>query len=247
MSEETRLRADGPLYVRAARQLERLINATDLAPGDRLPSEAQLAERLGVSRSTVREALRELELAGQIDRSHGRATTVARPAPIITGLPALESLESLAARQGWRCGTENVRIEEMPLLEDLAVLLEVPTGHPATYLSRIKTRDWRPVARMETWLPATLLSASELQDRFENSITDLLRAGNGVRLDYAIAQVSATAADPSLSESLRVRAESPLVVLSELFFQNPARPICYSRNLFVPDSIQLEVLRRPAS
>jgi GntR family transcriptional regulator len=237
-----------PLYVQTAEEIERLIERDGLATGDRLPAEAQLAEQLGVSRSTIREALRELELRGRIERAHGRGTMVASVAPIVTGLPVLESLESLAERQGWRCGTESVRIEQVPLPAEMAGLLEIPAGAPATYLSRVKTRDWHPIARMETWCAADLLGTGELRARFKSSITELLLVSDGgLKLDYAVAQVSAAAADDETASALHVPPGSPLVVLAELFYATPARPLCYSRNSFVPDSIQLEVMRLPAT
>ncbi|GAA1567994.1 FadR/GntR family transcriptional regulator [Leucobacter aridicollis] len=59
--------------------LERLILDGELAPGDRLPPERALAEHLGVSRVSIREALRELENRGLIDRKPGRGTVVLSP------------------------------------------------------------------------------------------------------------------------------------------------------------------------
>lgn len=59
--------------------LERLILEGELAPGDRLPPERELAEHLGVSRVSIREALRELENRGLIDRKPGRGTVVLAP------------------------------------------------------------------------------------------------------------------------------------------------------------------------
>lgn len=59
--------------------IERLILEGELAPGDRLPPERELAELLGVSRVSIREALRELENRGLVDRKPGRGTIVLKP------------------------------------------------------------------------------------------------------------------------------------------------------------------------
>lgn len=66
--------------------LERLILEGALGPGDRLPPERELAEHFGVSRVSIREALRELENRGLIDRKPGRGTVVLRPGEA-AGLP----------------------------------------------------------------------------------------------------------------------------------------------------------------
>ena len=234
-----------PLYSRAAERIDALIGEEQLDPGDRLPSEASLAERLGVSRSTIREALRELELRGRIQKSHGRATIVAETPPILTGLTALESLESLAARQGWRCGTHSVRIETVPLPTSLEAFFATAPGTPTTYLTRIKTRDDRPICLMESWIPAHLIPAETMRARFTHSITEMLLASDDPHLDYAIADVGAAVADPATARALEVEPKTPLVLLTERCFQNPARPICFSRNAFIPASIRLEVMRRP--
>lgn len=59
--------------------LERLILEGELAPGEKLPAERELAQHLGVSRVSIREALRELENRGLIDRRPGRGTIVLKP------------------------------------------------------------------------------------------------------------------------------------------------------------------------
>jgi len=239
------LRKGTPLYVQTAEEVERWIEDNGLRAGARLPSEASLAEQLGVSRSTIREALRDLELRGRIDRRHGLGTTVANGTPIVTGLTVLESLESLAARQGWRCGTEQVRVEERGMPDDVAPVLDRSPGDPAVYLARVKTRDWRAVAFMETWLSSAVLTADFIRERFETSITDLLLATHGLEVDSAVAQVSAAAADSNLASKLAVREGSPLVLLTEVFFHGVDQPLCFSQNYFVPDAVKLEVRRQP--
>jgi GntR family transcriptional regulator len=234
-----------PLYVQAAEGVEELIQQEGFRAGDRLPSEAELGTRLGVSRSTIREGLRELELRGRIDRIHGRGTIVADPSPIVTGLSTLESLESLAARQGWRCGTEAVQIAEVTMPTELEAVLEVAHGSKATHLFRVKTRDWHPVCVMQTWLPSSIISASELRASFGSSISDFLIKNENPHLDYATAEVGATGADSEMAARLHLAVGTPLVQLTETFYENPARPICYSVNLFIPESVRLEIVRRP--
>ena len=68
-------------------------------PGDRLPSEPKLAERFGVSRATLREAMRTFETQGMIQRQQGVGTFVTRPLGVMeAGLEVLESIETLARR-----------------------------------------------------------------------------------------------------------------------------------------------------
>jgi GntR family transcriptional repressor for pyruvate dehydrogenase complex len=66
-----------PLFSRVAVQIERFIAGNGLSPGDRLPGERELCELLGVSRTSVREALRSLQTRGIVDVRHGKGAFVA--------------------------------------------------------------------------------------------------------------------------------------------------------------------------
>jgi DNA-binding GntR family transcriptional regulator len=237
----TLLRRDSrPLYVRASEQLRRFIADEGLTDGDRLPPEAELAALLGVSRSTIRECLRDLELRGLVVRRHGSGTTVRVPR-VSAGLGRLESLEALAATEGWTCGTVGIAIAERPLPRAVAEALERRLGEPAVRLSRVKTRDGRPICEMVSWLPADELPAAELERTFVSSITELLAPLTVT----ARAAVSAVGASAEEAARLEVVPGCPLVVLFETFLDAAERPICWSRNVFIPDAVSLEVIRQP--
>ena len=68
-----------PLFLRVAEQIERFVAGNGMAPGDRLPGERELCELLGVSRASVREALRSLETRGLVRVRHGKGVFVAAP------------------------------------------------------------------------------------------------------------------------------------------------------------------------
>ena len=108
------LRADQrPLYAQASEALRTLVQCGEYAPGDRLPSEIELSQRLGISRPTLREALRHLEQEGSIVRRHGVGTFVAERMPVIeAGLEVLESIEQLASRCGLRVQMGEIVISE---------------------------------------------------------------------------------------------------------------------------------------
>src|SRR5512142_2182255 len=102
MMTHSRLRADQrPLYVQASEAYRALLRSGNYAPGDRLPSEIELSQQWGISRPTLREALRLLEEEGVILRKHGVGTFVAAPGPVIEGgLEVLESIDRMAERRG---------------------------------------------------------------------------------------------------------------------------------------------------
>ena len=100
-----------PLYAQAHAWLLALIREQGLEPGDRLPSEAELAARLGISRATLREALRLLEEENIILRRQGIGTFVAADQHLESGLERLESVLALAVRQGMETQVDNLCVE----------------------------------------------------------------------------------------------------------------------------------------
>jgi len=233
-----------PLYAKASHAVLSFIQAQKLKPGEKLPPEINLAELLGVSRSTIREGLRELELQRRIARIHGRGTIVAHSLPAVTGLATLESLESIGARQGWRCGTLNLRIDTVRLPKQAAEALGRPKGERATRVVFVKTHDEKPVWLAESWVPVSVLSLEEIRSRFRNTLFDLFGPALP-EADYAYSTVSATAATTRDAKLLHISRRTPLVVLTEVFYHAPEKPLFYSRNMLIPGEIVLQIMRRP--
>lgn len=234
-----------PLYATIAEDISRLIQDNELAPGHQLPAEEELAKIFAVSRPTVREALRELEVSGVIIRTRGRrGTMVADPRPILSGLMTLESIETLAARQGWRCETIDVAVDVRRLTDAQASLLGVPADTESTYLTRKKLKNGEPVSIMTTWIPSHIVSPHELRERFDASITEFFLDDADHKLATATAWVSAAGADKDEAAALGVEVGSPLVVLREIFFDKSGNALCECRNVFVSDSIELKVDRQ---
>src|SRR5947208_17069337 len=85
--------------------LRRRVAAGDLSPGDRLPSEPELARKLGVSRSSLRAAIALLEEDGVLRRLHGSGTYVARQPPLRNDLSRNFGVSSMIAAMGLEPGT----------------------------------------------------------------------------------------------------------------------------------------------
>ena len=69
------------VYEEVVGQIQRLITGGRLKPGDKLPPERELAETFGVSRSSVRDAIRNLEMIGLVEPHHGEGTVVCDLSP----------------------------------------------------------------------------------------------------------------------------------------------------------------------
>ncbi len=243
----TKLRLDNrPLYVRAEEALIALLESGVYQPGDQLPPEPELAQQLGISRSTLREAMRTFEERGWITRRQGVGTFVNEPSPLIidSGLETLESVDTLVRRRGITIQTRNLEIEEKPASRDLAHSLGVAPGTPLTVVTRTKVAAGRPVAYMIDALPAAIVSVEDMQAGFQGSVLDYLLERSGLALAHARADILPVCADEDQSAHLDIEPGTVLLLLEETLYAATGEIVSFSRNYFVPEFFKFHVVRR---
>lgn len=234
-----------PLYVRAQEALAELVASDLYSPGDQLPPEPELAEMLGISRATLREALRSFEERGLIHRQRGVGTFVRATRPLIeSGLETLESLDSLAQRMGMVCENQDLSIEQRPADAEQAEKLDIAPGEAIVVVSRTKVTDGLPVAHMVDLLPASVASLEQVQANFTGSVLDFLLAQDDLDLAYAWTDIVATLAGPMLAARLNIAPTDTLLLLEEMIYSTENEIVNYSQNYFGPEYFQFHVIRR---
>jgi GntR family transcriptional regulator len=249
----TQLRADQrPLYVQAAEALRKLVHQGGYAPGDRLPSEVELSQRLGISRPTLREALHQLEEEGAILRRHGVGTFVAEPKPVLdAGLEVLESLDRMAERGGLKTSMGAANIEARLATEREIEGLEAAAGTVVTAVTRVIVADGREVAYLIDIVPDEYLIPAELENSapaeqpvFHGSVLDYLLQRGWPALSHSRTELSVEAADLELARALSVARGAPLLRLEAQLFAQDGRIVDYSISHFVPGHFRFHVVRR---
>ncbi|MBT7190900.1 MAG: GntR family transcriptional regulator, partial [Anaerolineae bacterium] len=143
--------------------------------GERLPSEPKLAKQLGVSRATLREAMRTFETQGLIRRRQGAGTFVVGDAPVLeSGLEVLESIQTMAKRMGLSVTVGNLSVETVLANEKQAQKLGVPLNTSLTRVSRVISTSERAAAYLVDILPADFLAADDLPKQFNGSVLDFM-------------------------------------------------------------------------
>src|SRR5687767_10756266 len=110
-------------------ELRQAITGGTFRPGSQLPTEAELCEMLGVSRTVVREALRVLEDDGLVVRRHGVGTFV-RNHPIIKNLNFNYGITNMIESAGFKSGTSYLAFQKETAYAEKAKQLSVPLGTP---------------------------------------------------------------------------------------------------------------------
>lgn len=234
----------------AAQQLHEdlnlIINTAD--PGEQLPSEPVLARQLGVSRATLREAMRTFETQGLISRRQGIGTFVLRPANVIeSGLEVLESIESQAQSIGLSVNFGKLDMVCHPAKAGEAEALGLKEGEMITEISRVILAEERPVAYLIDTLPVQVLTCDEIEANFTGSVLDLLLKRGDPPLVSSRCEINAVAASSDIARMLNLqRGDALLRFVSSLYDLN-GKVVDYSLSYFIPGYFRFHVVRQVGS
>jgi GntR family transcriptional regulator len=216
----------------------------DARPGERLPSEPDLARRLGVSRATLREAMRTFETQGLIRRQQGVGTFVLRPSHILeTGLEVLESIETLAERIGLQVRLGELKKMRRPANEEEAAVLGLPPGCEVISVSRVILAEGRPVAFLIDILPLEVLAEEDLSEDFTGSVLDLLIRRGNPPLYNSLCEIGAVAASSDVARALNIQRGDALLRFVSRLYAADGRAVDYSFSYFLPGYFRFHVVR----
>jgi GntR family transcriptional regulator len=239
-------RRSGMLRAETVRlELSDRIVSDRLAVGTRLPSEPKLAAELGVSRATIRDALRALEQEGLVRRVKGSGTYVAHPR-VPNSIDMNFGVTEAIRQGGMRPGVEQARhwIEAVPASE--AERLALAPGEDVLIIDRVRTADGRPVVVSRDVLPHALLQGREdvVDALLVGSVYEVLEKEFGITIQYGIANLWPVHAERSLAERLRVEQGDLLFYLWQIDYGENGDPVLSSHEYHLADAFAFSVVRR---
>lgn len=212
--------------------------------GARLVAEPELAKQLGVSRATLREAMRTFETQGLIRRRQGAGTFVVGKVPVIdAGLEVLESLETMARRMNMAVSVSDLSIEQVNADQDHAEGLGVAPGRRLTRIRRVMRANTRPVAYLIDTLPDDVLKQDDLPEGFHGSVLDfLIERGDDLRISRAA--ISANNATAEVAKALEIQRGDVLLQFISQLYTADGRIVDYTVSYFIPGYFNFHVVRR---
>lgn len=199
-----------PLYHQLAEQLTAAIEDGRLQPGDPFENELALADRLDLSRPTVRRAIAELVGRGLLVRRRGVGTTVA--SQVIHRRDELTSLYDDMVRKGHKPRTEVLSFSTAEVDATAATALDLPVDTPLLSIERLRFAGDTPTALMHNWLPPQYADITQ-GDLARESLYALLRA-RGVRPVIAHQTIGARRPAPRERKLLGLAAGDPLLTMT---------------------------------
>ncbi len=233
-------------FLKLQEDLTRLIEKT--SSGDKLPSEPELAKSLGVSRATLREAMRLFESRGMLRRRQGVGTFVEPQAKVIeSGLEVLESIERMSRRLGLSVTMGELKVTDVLVGVDIAEKLQVEEGTRVIVISRVILTDGRPVAYLEDYLPPDVLSEEDLNTGFTGSVLDFLLKQGGPKLTKSFTDIQAIVAPAVLAKKLEIQRNAVLLWFSARLYDETGKIVDFSNSYFLPGYFRFHVVRRVVS
>ncbi len=235
--------AESSITLRLHEQLSQIITATEA--GGRLPPEPELAKSLGVSRATLREAMRIFETQGFIRRRQGSGTFVNHPARTLeSGLEILESIETIAERNNLLVTMGELDVERRLATPDEISKLSLDDSKEVIQISRVILAENRPVAFLVDILPVHILTPEELTSKFSGSVLDLLINRGDPQLLSSRTEINAKTANSSVARALGVQRGVVLIYLIADLYSTAGNVIDHSYSYFLPGYFHFHVVRK---
>ena len=224
---------------------ERIASAK-LAPGSRLPPEPELASELGVSRATLREALRSLEEDGLLTRTRGAGTFVTHRRRLANNLDQNFGVSQAIRASGMTPGTARLSISDGPVPIDARKALGLGEHGTAFVVERVRTADDRPVVLSVDVLPGAVLEGREdlLASLDRRSLYDLLEVDLGLPVHHGVAVIRPEKADRRLASALWTLRGALLLCLRQIDYDEGGRAVLFSTEHHLADAFEFTVARR---
>lgn len=217
----------------------------EYADCQRLPRENVLAEKLGISRTQLRDILASLEREGFITRRHGVGTIINRHVLDVRSRMDIEvEFLDMIRQSGYQAAVASVQVSEGTADSKTAGKLHIEEGAPILRVARLCTADGRPAIYCEDVIDKALAKGSYTIKDLKLPIFHFLQQFCGISPYLDLTDLRPAVADAALAEILQVPVGSPLLNMEEVDFDIDGRPVFCSTEYFVDGIFRHTVMRK---
>lgn len=211
----------------------------------KIPSETELATDLGVSRTTIRDALSRLENEGVVYRKQGAGTFVNEAGlQIKSRLDEIWSYEEMLAAHGYTPSTRILEVVSQPATDVIAADLNLTEADNLIVVRKLFLADSQPVILANNYVPEHLLAKPYQSTDFVGPIYSYLWENGRSHLNYYLSEIIPTVASPDLAKTLHIQPQTPLLSLHEIGYNDDNQPIICADSYFRDDLLRFRLIRR---
>ena len=226
-------------------QLLASMKSGEYASSERLPRESVLSERLGISRTQLRDILASLEREGFITRRHGVGTIINRHVlNVQTRMDIEVEFLDMIRQSGCKAAVAFVRVSDGVADAKIAGQLQIPEGTPIIRIARLCTADEKPAIYCEDVIEKAIAKGNYTLKDLKLPIFHFLQQFCGVNAYMDLTDVRPAVADAALGEILQVPIDTPLLNMDEVDFDIEGKPVFCSQEYFVDGIFRHTVMRK---
>jgi len=221
-----------PLHFQVEELLRKMIAAPQFKEGAFFPKEVELANRLGVSRNTLRQATNKLQHEGLITRRKGVGTKVAEKKPLTTGLDHWYSFTQEMREKGIHVTNLELKIEWVIADKKLTDFFNIPKNTKVLKLSKLKGTAGDTIVYFESYFHPRI-GVNE-KDEFDIPLYTMLERKYGVVVVRSSENISARLAG-NIGKKLKIAASQPVLFRERFVYAAGDRPIEYNLGYYRSD------------
>lgn len=231
-----------PYYLQLKNALIEQIETGHWQPGDQLPGEPELCRHFGVSRTVVRQALKEMTYEGMVLREKGKGTFVAEPKISSTSLVhSLVGFHQDMTERGLKMADKILEQSILPASQKVAANLQLDDLSPVIKIDRLRFVEDEPVVLVASFLPYESCRKLVSADLTEESLYAYLEKEYDLRIARGRRLIDAVGANEQQSNLLEIELGSPLIRIESISYLDDGTPIEYFHALFRGDRSRFEV------
>jgi len=230
-----------PYYIQLMEILKEQVLQNKWRPGDQISGEQELCETYGISRTVVRQALRELEFEGIINRRKGKGTFISTP-KINEGLiQKLTGFYQDMIERGHTPGTKVLHQRTVGASEKIAKYLEIKPGTKVIDIQRLRFIDNEPIQLVTTYIPSSLCPDLIDVDLTHGSLYNYLEKEYGIFLARGRRYIESVLCNDNEAKLLEIEKGAPLLMLDSVSYTENGQPVEYYHALHRGDRSRFEV------
>ncbi|HEX6593956.1 MAG TPA: GntR family transcriptional regulator [Bacillota bacterium] len=232
------------LYLQVIDQIKHDIEVGKYKENEKLPSEFALSKKLGVSRATLREALRILEEENVVKRRHGVGTFINRKPLFTSGIEELTSVTDMIIAANKTPDSQFLSIDRVALTSEERNLFAPLAIDTLIKIERVRTADQEPVVFCIDKVPEGYIPLEAAHT--EDSLFKLMEDHMGQRITYAVTHIEPISYNKHdrIFNILKSEPDEALLLLKQMHYTEDDEPVLYSVNYFRSDIFSFHVLRK---
>jgi GntR family transcriptional regulator len=221
-----------PLHIQVEELMRKLIADPEFINGAFLPKEVVLANRLGVSRNTIRQATNKLHNEGLLVRKKGVGTKVAERKSLSTGLDHWYSFTQEMRERGIQVENLSIKAEQVPADKKIANFFNIRLHRTVLKISKLKGSEGEPIVYFESYFHPRIGMSKE--EDFSKPLYTLLEEKFGVLVVRSNEKISARLAG-DMAKKLKIHAGAPVLFRERFVYDAGDRPIEYNIGYYRAD------------